>query len=235
MNWDFGLRQHLGDRVRERYLRFVHSDLMGYKMSFRKKLSYMLVSGASVAFLLLTAGCAAIAEETPTDEGTVQAESSAWRCVDDETAFGELRVLCRTTAEYVEGASVIMSFRMFCSLEPGEDVGYVVSRFSGEDFGGNSVGWQKRAEASFDGEPKRDLLLSPTSDAFLLENEQFGIDSLARGNTLDTVHFKVLPATETLLIRATLEPERVTTTSLFTWGDWQEPIQFLEERGCVWQ
>jgi hypothetical protein len=208
---------------------------MGTEMSIRQKLAPMFGFGVSVAFLLVMAGCTATPAETSTEEDAVRAESSAWTCADDEDAFGELRVLCRMTADYVEGATVIMSFRMFCSLEPGEDVGYVVSRFSGKDFGGNTVGWQKRAEASFDGEPKRDLLLRPTSDAFLLDDEQFGIDSLAPENTLDTVHFKVLPASETLLIRATLEPERVTTTSLFTWGDWQKPIQYLAERGCVWQ
>lgn len=188
---------------------------------------------ATCLLTLALVSCAGLADTEETD--TVSARASAWVCLENESAFGELNVGCVNSAEYIEGATVAMTFTMFCSPKPENSENVVISRFRGKDFSGNFVGWLSRAEASFDGGPKEDLELSPTSDAFLLDRKQYGIDPLASGNTLDTVHARVLPTTKTLLIRATIEPERVTTTSLFTWGDWQEPISYLAERGCVWR
>lgn len=192
-------------------------------------------SALSIALALVAlSGCVGPGSPTTAEQADSESLASSWVCVENETAFGERNLGCRIRADYVEGATVIMSFRMFCSIDADESEGYVISRFSGQDFGGNLVGWRKRAEASFDGGPKEEILLRPLRDAFILESEHFGYDALTPGNFTDTVHFKVLPQNETMLIRATIEPERLTTTSLFTWGDFSEPISFLSERGCDW-
>ena len=187
------------------------------------------------ALAVLVSGCGPTSGMVEEAESGEVDTSSRWSCSEKLSAFDELSVACVNTADYQEGATVVMTFTIFCTIDPGESEGFAVSRFRGRDFGGNLVGWLSRAEASVDGGPKKDLLLRPTSEAFLLDHDQYGIDPLAPGNTIETVHTTVLPKQESLLIRAAVEPERVTTTSLFTWGDWNDPVSYLSERGCSWR
>lgn len=201
------------------------------KFSSTCSLVSMLVATVSTVLV----GCADPTKAQPDSTSTVSQQSNPWYCEERESAFGEIRAACAIVGDYIEGASVIMNFSMFCAPEPGQSENLIVSRFRGKDFAGNLVSWSKYAEASIDGGQKEELLLRPTAEAFLLDHDQYGIDPLAPSNTLDTVHARILPKTESMLFRGTIEPERVTTTSLFEWGDWQVPIDYLAERGCVWR
>lgn len=189
---------------------------------------------AGFATIGVLAGCTGTSQTPISSERLSSIDASPWTCSERLSAFGELTVLCSITADYVEGSTVIMRYQMYCSLESGEDSGYVISRFSGRDLNGNSVDWHRLAEVSFDSGPKEKLTLRPLTEAFTLDSEQFGIDSLRVTDSADPVHSKVLPETETMLIRAMITPSLDTTTSRFTWGDFGEPKNYLAERGCVW-
>jgi len=178
-----------------------------------------------ISVALVLAGCAP--SQPAADESTV--EASAWTCVSDEGAFGELRALCGTSAEYLEGEIVFMQFHVFCSRENADEPGYIISKFRSSFPGGRSVEFLRAIDVSIDGGPKIRAEWSGF-DAKVLEGEPFG--SFQDGS-FQHPH-KFLDDTESLIIRASIEPTKTPTTSVFEWGDWSEPKAFLEAAGCTW-
>ena len=163
----------------------------------------------------------------PVEEGPV------WVCQTREDAFGAVTASCSISADFVEGALVLMSYGMTCTRETPDEQGFVISRFSARDAAGQLVDFRSKIDVSRDGGEKERLEWRGF-EQMLLDDEQFGIDSWDTGS--ETVHRKILPQTETLLIRATINSEPYyTTTSRFEWGDWSEPISFFEENGCTWR